>query len=238
MITLIHSAADKPLADRISADLQASGFTVTDSIQPEREHIVVGVLSPDAVSDAAFIRAVDAANDNGQTMIVVKARPVEIPKNLDHLLQIDFSNDYPITLLKAEIATLKSANAPYAVRMNTAKVRASNRRALIGIGLLVVTMFVVASVMIILFDIESPAEEYAAVDTQVALTRDFLIEPTMQYLATILPRSTEAADAFAATVDAVPTRLQPFVAWTATAIHEQLGQFEITPAASATPDAG
>lgn len=237
MITVIHSAADKPLADRIAADLRADGFDVTDRIQTGRGHVVVGLLSPDATRDPAFTRAFEAANDEGQNMVVVQARPSETPKNLDHLPSLDFSSDYPIDQLKDQIKALSSDHTPYAVRMRTDKVRASNRRALLALGGLVLLMFIGANIAIILFDIESPAEEYAAVDTQVALTRDFLIGPTMQYLATALPRSTEAAEAFPATVDAVPTLLQPFIRQTATAIHQQLGQFESAPA-TATPDAG
>ncbi len=230
MISLISVAADRALADRITADLRAAGHTVFDAIQPGRENIVVGLLSPDAVRDPAFIRALDAANDFGQNMVAVVARPVDVPKNLDHLKLLDFSTGYPLAELREQVDNLGS-DSPLALRMQTSKVRASNRRALLFMGVLVVGLFVIGSIMIVLFDIESPADEYEAVDTQVALTRDAIIGPTMAYLSTILPRSTEAAEAFPATLEALPTALRPLVGATATAISEQLAGFELTPEA-------
>lgn len=230
MISLISVAADRALADRLTAELRAAGHTVFDAIQPGRDNIVVALLSPEAVADPAFVNALDAANDFGQNMVAVLARPVDLPKNLDHFKPLDFASAAPVPELLAQVERL-SSDAPYALRMQTGKVRAANRRALLFFGVLVVGMFIIASIMIILFDIESPADEYEAVDTQVALTRDAIIGPTMEYLSTVLPRSTEAAEAFPETLEPIPTVLRPLVALTATAISEQLAAFETTPEA-------
>ena len=238
MITLLNSPTDRPLADRIAADLRAAGATVTDSIQAGRQSVVVALLSPDSVRDAAFLHALDAANDFGQNTVAVLAKPVELPKNLNHFAPIDFSGGYPLAELRAQVDALSGDKPPFAVRMHTSKVRASNRRAgfvLIG---LVLFLFVVGSILIIMFDIESPEEEYQAVDTEVALTRDFMIGPTLQFLATALPRSTEQAQAFPETLEAVSTAIRPFFGATATRMNEQLQQFEIAPGTTATPDAG
>jgi hypothetical protein len=212
----------------LTAELRAAGQTVFDAIQPGRRNIVVALLSPEALRDPAFTKALDAANDFGQNMVAVLARPVELPKSLDHLKPLDFTSGSPVPELLAQVDRL-SNDTPYAVRMQTGKVRAANRRALLFFGVLVVGLFVIGSIMIILFDIESPADEYAAVDTQVALTRDAIIGPTMAYLSTVLPRSTEAAEAFPETLEPIPTVLRPLVALTATAISEQLAGFEATP---------
>lgn len=230
MISLISVASDRALAEQLAAELRAAGHTVVDAIQPGREPIVVALLSPDALRDRAFVAALDAANDFGQNMVTVLARPVELPKNFDHLKPLDFTSGASVADLLAQVSSLGS-EAPYAVRMQTGKVRAANRRALLFFGVLVIGLFVIGSIMIILFDIESPAAEYAAVDTQVALTRDAIIGPTMAYLSTVLPRSTEAAEAFPETLEPLPTVLRPLLALTATAISEQLAGFEATPEA-------
>ena len=238
MITLLNSPADRALADHITADLRASGATVADAIQTGRQHVVVALLSPDSVGDPAFIRALEAANDFGQNMVAVLVRPVELPSNLEHFAPIDFSDGYPIDALRAQVAALSGDKPPYALRMQTSKVRASNRRAGVILIGLVIFLFVVGSIMIILFDIESPADEYEAVDTQVALTRDVMIGPTMQFLSTALPRSTEQAQAFPETLEAVSTVIRPLFAATATAMNAQLAQFELAPGVTATPDTG
>lgn len=237
MITLISHPADRAFADRLTADLRAAGYTVFDSIQPGRGNVLVAIISPDALADDAFNHALQAANDLGQNMVGVQARPVAIPDDLDHVTLLDFETAYPLDELRAHVDALSGDKAPYPVRMQTPRVRASNRRAGVALGLLVLVMFVVASIAIILFDIESPQDEYDAVDTQVALTRDVYIQPTMQFLATVLPRNTEAAASFHETLEAVPTLVRPFLGGTATAMHEQLQQFAMTPNAAATPTA-
>jgi len=238
MITLLNTPADRALADRIAADLRATGVTVTDALQTGRQHVVVALLSPDSVRDAAFVRALDAANDFGQNTVAVLVKPVDLPRNLNHFAPIDFTAGYPIAELRAQVDTLSGDKPAYAMRMQTSKVRASNRRAGIVLVGLVAFLFVVGSIMIILFDIESPADEYEAVDTEVALTRDVMIGPTMQFLATALPRSTEQAQAFPETLEAISTVIRPLFAATATAMNEQLAQFDRALGVTATPDAG
>lgn len=238
MITVLNVPADKALAERIAADLRATGAEVTDSIQTGRQNVVVALFSPDSLADAAFLRALDAANDFGQNTLAVQVKPAELPKNLNHFAPIDFSTDYPIATLREQVALLTSGKLPYALRMQTGKVRASNRRAGFVLFGLVLFLFVVGSIMIILFDIESPADEYEAVDTEVALTRDVMIGPTMQYLSTALPRSTEQAQAFPETLEAVSTVIRPLFAATATTINQQLAELNSAPGLTATPDAG
>jgi hypothetical protein len=101
---------------------------------------------------------------------------------------------------------------------------------------IVITMFLIGTYFIGIGVIRVPQQEYNELYTEVAVTRDAMIGPTMQYLSTILPRSTEQAVEFDATLRAIPTILRPFVALTATAIDEQLQQFEITPRPEATEE--
>ncbi|MFO7322173.1 MAG: TIR domain-containing protein [Chloroflexota bacterium] len=241
MIAITYNSADRSLAQRILNDLRDRGMDVlTEGVLSGQGHILIAVFSPQALDDRSLWQAVEAALDQSQHVLPVLAEPVELPDMISHLQAVDFSQQYRWEALEAQLKLLMSPDAPRAMRVLTSRTRAANRRTGLVLAAIAAVVFGAAIYMIAVLDLQMPAEEYAAIDTQVALTRDFLIGPTMEYLATVLPRSTEQAQSFPATLDAIPEVVQPFVAATATTIHEQLGQLqsgnggaEITP----TPEA-
>jgi hypothetical protein len=79
-------------------------------------------------------------------------------------------------------------------------------------------MFAIGLFAVAVLNVEAPVEEFNAIDTEVAATRDFLIAPTLDGYLRFLPGSAEEASVYPATVQAVPTRIRPFVAATATAV--------------------
>lgn len=238
MIAITYSAADSSLARRILDDLRDRGLDVlTEGVMSGQGHILIALLSPQGLVDRAVWRAIEAALDQGQQLLPVLAQPVELPDMISHLQPLDFSRHYDWDALQARLELMLSPNAPRAMRVLTTRTRAANRRAGLVLTIIAAIMFGAAIYMIAVLGLRMPSEEYDQIDTQVALTRDFLIGPTMEYLSTVLPRGTEQAESFRATLDAVPDRLQPFVAGTATAIHDQLIQFEAgtVDSAEATP---
>jgi hypothetical protein len=68
--------------------------------------------------------------------------------------------------------------------------------------------------------LQAPVEEYNGIDTMVALTRDVIVAPQLQIYAEFLPRSTEDATNYVATLLAVPSPYRPLVAQTATAVAQ------------------
>lgn len=229
-ISILHAPTEAALAERIRDDLRAEGrYTVIDRVQPGANAIVIALLSPAALNDPAFMDGLYEALDASQWVLPVRAQPVDVPHEIDHLPVVDVTDGYDYAVLRGQINTIEESPGRYPVRVRTPKVRRSNRRTGIVLAALVLAMFVFSTWAIIMFDIEAPREEFEAEDTALAQTRDVLITETMAYLSTFQPRSTEAAEAFPATVDAVSTRVQPFFAGTATAIHDELARFNATP---------
>lgn len=236
MISITHSAKDAPLAARIADDLRAAGYAVAERVQPGRDHLLIVLVSPDAENDTALLREVEAAHDEGQRVVPVLTAPTELPSLLNHLEPVDATKGYDAGALRERIEAELTPGARLPLRVRTTKVRRSNTRALLVLSALAVIIFVISTYYIAIGVIRPPQDEYNAIDTQVAETRDFLIGPTMEFLSTALPRSTEQAAEFPATLEAVQTRVRPFFAQTATAVDVLLEEFEIAPTPEATEE--
>ncbi len=238
MITLAYPARNAATAERIATDLRQHDYDVADTVQPGRDPILIVVVSAATADDPRAEAMIEDALDAGQQVIPVLVESVELPELIDHFAPLDFTSRYNWNELETRLTEALAPSGRYPLRVKTSKVEAANRRTGFVLVAVAMVMFLIAVYFIGIGIIEVPEEEYAEVDTEVALTRDSMIGPTMQYLSTALPRSTEQSADFPATVQALPTVLRPFFALTATAIHEQLQQFEIaTPAAEGTPDA-
>ena len=97
----------------------------------------------------------------------------------------------------------------------TPSVRKANRRAAAVVGGVVLLAFTASIILIAVFDYGPPQGEFAGVETKVILTRNYFVDEA-------LPRSTEDAAHFQATYDAAQPSLQPILAATATAIHNDV----------------
>jgi hypothetical protein len=194
MTRIIYAAQDRALAERIEQDFQ------------DVSEQVIAVLSPAAVQDGNLQDAIVHTMDTGRRIVPVLAAPTPLPKVIEHLQPVDFSAGYDADTLRAR---LSDAGTPMKVR--TPAVRKLNR--LDGYFMLAVVLFcfVVGLIFVAGGVIRNPDTEYAAVETEIALTRNFYVDAN-------LPRSTQEAAEFASTVQAAPTALRPFLSATATAV--------------------
>jgi len=216
-VKLASSAADAALAKRIADDLRGP-FTVVEGAGSGEYDLLVLLLSKTAEADPAVRDAMIAALDVGKHVVPVLAEPVALPRLINHLTAADFSaGAYPIDDLRAAIAWLTGPDAPLPMRVLTPKTRRKNR----GIGLIVFgaafIMFAIGIIAVGVFDLEAPAEEYANIETQIVATRDALIGPTLEVYGQLLPRSTDEAAVFEATLERIPTVHRPFRDASATA---------------------
>lgn len=220
-VKLASSAADAALAQRLAGDLRGQ-FTVVEGTNAVDYDVLALVLSKAAEADAVIREAMIAALDAGKHIIPVLAEPVALPRLINHLTAADFSaGAYPIDDLRAAVAYLSGPDAPLAMRVLTPKTRRQNR----GVGLIVFAaafiMFAIGLIAVGVFDLEAPAEEYANIETQIVATRDALIGPTLEVYGQFLPRSTDEAAVFEATLERIPTVHRPFMEATATAAAVQ-----------------
>lgn len=207
MLTIAYHDSDSELAGRLQRDLHKA------HVEPEKPLLLV-LVSPDSVTDSSVQEAIGQAQRGKHAIVAVQVKATPLPIGLGDVPLVNFTGGYHLDALLAEI--MQTVPMKYAVR--TGRLNASNRTAILVITILAVAMFVLSLLLIGGGMIGFPNEEYNAVDTEAAVTRDAQIRPT---LALIEPRTTDDAANFAPTVEALSTFVRPFARMTATAIAEE-----------------
>jgi hypothetical protein len=211
MLTIINNPQDAALAQRVTTDLKAQGFAFNDTMTTDKTHILLAVISPPANADASIENVITQAFDNGQHVVLLIAQPTTLPKLINHLKTFDFSSSYPLPSLTEHLQHLASPEAGLPLKVLTPKARVKNRGAGIWLTVVVLFWFIVALVVVGIFRIQAPVEEYNTIETEYAATVASIVQQN-------LPRSTEEAINFPATVQAVTTAQRPILIETATAL--------------------
>lgn len=221
MLKVLYNANDARLANRIESDLRNAGYDLLPADQGmARDDVLIPILSPAAQREDTILDAIYAALDRSQHVLPVIAQPVDIPRTFNHLPVVDFSETYDFNALKASVDAALSSNARLPLKVLTPATRRANRTTGLVVALIAVFMFLVGLYAVGVLKIQMPQEEYNAVDTEAAMTRDAITAPELEIYARFLPQSTEDAANYQATLQAVPTAYRPLMAMTATA-HAQ-----------------
>lgn len=230
MLKLLYTPTDAALAARLETDLRGAGYDFTDG-----KPVLIPILSPAALNDATINAAINAALDRGEHITPVIAAPITFPRLIDHLAFADFTEEYALDALKTNIdaALSPEARLPLAV-LTPSRQKANRSFGLIMVGI-VLFMFVVGLYAVGVLKIQMPQEEYDAIDTEVALTIQPIVAPVLATYAQFLPRSTDEAANYAATLRVVPTVYRPLMAATATAYAEHADDPVITQRPTSTP---
>jgi hypothetical protein len=211
MIHITSAPEDAALATRLKTDLQGAGYTVSDELPRESSHILIAVLSPTAWENADLQATVIRALDGSQHIIPVLAGTVALPKLIAHLTPVDFSASYKLEVLKHEVDRLSAPDAPHPMRVLTPSVKSRNQRIGYWLLLLAIVWFVVAIVLIGVFRVQAPTDEYNTIATFAQATINV-------YVGQNLPHSTLEAENFPATLRAAPTAQRPLLIATTTAM--------------------
>ncbi len=217
MLKLIYTASDSAAAGRISEDFRKAGYEIGAGA-PAHGDTVMLLLSPPSQADPAQQAALIAALDLSLHIVPVMLQPVALPKLIDHLDVVDFSQSYDFAALKAQVDRDLSANAPLPMRVLTPTVKRSNRSAGLVITVAVLIMFAVGLYGVGVLHIQAPVQEFNSEATFEAATVEKMVAPLMATYAQFFPKSTEDALHYDATLRAVPTVYRPLVAATASAI--------------------
>lgn len=201
-MTIIFHQSDAALAARIQNDLPRNLNADTN---------LIVTLSPKAVQDSAIQNAIVQALDQNRRIVPVLAQATPLPKLIEHIEPLDFTEGYPLDIL---IAKLSAPADSLHLKVRTPSVNNSNRRTAYVIAAVVLLMFLGGIYLVGVMGIQAPAEEFNNVETEIIETRDY-------YVDSVLPRSTEDALNFQATVDAARPTLRPVLIATATAIAGQ-----------------
>ncbi|MGQ9910202.1 MAG: hypothetical protein ACUVS2_15355 [Candidatus Flexifilum sp.] len=218
-VRLIIAETERALAEQAARDLRSAGHSVEMVWEPERDAIAIAVMSQAAFDDARTYEQVEAALDAGQHVVFVAREALKLPRTVDHLPVIDYTSGSGPQTLRETVTALSAEGARLPLKVRTASVRRANRQAGIIVGAIVLFMFAVGLYGVGVLGIQAPREEYNAVETEAALTRDFLAAPELAVYARFLPgnAATAAAVDYQPTLNAVPTVYRPLMALTATA---------------------
>ena len=212
-LSLIYTTSDAALAESIERSVAKAGHTVHKTVLTGRQPISILVFSEVAKADKTFQDALYAVLDNHQHIIPVLAEKVALPRLIEHLQPLDFSGSVDEQALLAEIAVLSAPNTPSPATVLTPTKRKANQRfglIFAGIGFIV---FLISLYAIGVEGLRAPEDEFASVETQIILTRNY-------YIDNALPRSTEEAANFEITFEYMPTIVHVELEMTATAIAD------------------
>lgn len=198
MARITFAPGDAALAERLQRDLN-----------DDANNVLIVVLSPEAVSNAGVQTAIEGALDAGQHIVLVMAKSTPLPKLVNHLDVIDFTQAYKIDELREKVAYLSGPNAPRPIRVLTASTRRANRRVAYWLGAAAIAWFIIG-IVFVMSGGKMPKSEYDAVDTSAAQQVEMIIERNV-------PHSTAEAEQFPLTLQAAPTRQIPFLIGTVTA---------------------
>ncbi|PJF22316.1 MAG: hypothetical protein CUN56_06610 [Phototrophicales bacterium] len=199
-VTLV--SPDEALGERLRQDLTDAGYT----IQPGS--MLVVVLEPD---NQVVMDAIIDALDNHQHILPILTQPLELPRLIDNLQPLDFSESYSKQALLERVAALTDPKAPPPLTTLTPRKRHQNMQVAYWLIGLCIVIFGVAIWGVMAGIFIPPEDEFAGVDTQVYLTRNWYIDQA-------LPKSTEDALNFLPTVEEARETVQPYLIATATGI--------------------
>jgi hypothetical protein len=189
MLNITYAEQDAALATSIQKDVTASGLTLDHS------YLLV-LLSRLTLNDSTIQSAIQTALREKQRVVPVLVESgVTLPPELQSAKAIDLSGGYhPVRVIGA----LK--------RMELGEDRITRSWRLLIAMLAIVGIAFVASVWGITRGvIRFPAEEYATENARTDATLQALVGPTLQL---IVPRTTDEAAGFQATLDALPRSMK------------------------------
>jgi hypothetical protein len=199
MTTIVFNPTDSVLAERIRADL--TGIS-------SDENTSIFVLSPQAVSDPDVQTAVAEAIDQHRHIIPVLAKAAPLPQLIEHMEPVDFSQNYDFDRLMARLA---ASSGELQMKVHTPKTVKGNRYTGLIVAFFAIVMFLAGLYGVGVMGLQAPTDEYNAVETEIIETRN-------AYIDAALPRSTEDALNFQATVDGAAPTLRPLLVATVTAL--------------------
>ncbi len=199
MISITYSADQKSLAEKIRDDLASA------DVQPAHPVLIV-LVSNESNNDPSVQREVEQALKRGFTIVPILTESVSVPETLDAVKPLNMSGGYKSQPLLTRLSQST---------MTRTDVRTANRRALTVIGAIALVMFSMGIIGIMGGVVAFPVDEYNEEATYQAEWVNGLIVETLEYAQ---PRTTQDAENFEATLEAVPTRVFLFVRGTATAL--------------------
>jgi len=197
MLNITYAPSEAELAEKLQNDLGQAAFEL------ENNFLIV-LVAPESSSEETVEKAIKDALAEGHKVVPFMVRDAAVPQPIRNMPVFNMKNNYKINKV---VDYLKKVDQGERIK--------SNNQAFLFLGIIVLIVFTLSMIGLASGLVAFPRDEYdAAIATENA-ARDALIQPTLDVWQ---PRSTEDAENFPATVEAVGTRYRSFVIMTATAI--------------------
>jgi hypothetical protein len=206
-VTLVYAESDHKLAMRIRGDLEAQSIRVSDDLGDNS--VVVAVLSAQAVNSPKVMNMLNIASDKYHHILPVLAENIKLPRLIDHLAPLDFSQAYLEKSLMKRVTELASPDAPRPLTALTPAKRRQNVQSSIIYAVAAFGIFLLGIIGVGVYGLQAPAERFYGIETQVYLTQRVFIDRA-------LPRSSEDAVSFELTITHIPTKARMEAIATAT----------------------
>lgn len=211
MLNISYGAENAALASQIESDLKAARVRAYRDAA-DAPKVLIALITPESTMDEVQAAAWRAALNHGDFVLPVLTNGAELPGSLAQLPPLDCNSGYDPNALLERLAQMAQRERQFPLRVIAPKTKRNNRRVALVLSLLAVLMFGAAIWGITVGLVGFPEEEYEEVEAEFQGTLGALVD-------NVLPRSTQDAQNFPATVDAAPTRLQPLLVQTATALY-------------------
>jgi hypothetical protein len=207
VVTLAYAEADHKFAMRIRGDLEAESIQVTDDLADNT--VVIAIISATSIKSPVMIDILNRASDQYLHILPILADNSPLPRVIDHLQALDFSQTYSDKDLLDRLTYLTSPDAPRPITVLTPQKRKENVQSSVFYVIIALGIFLMGIIGVGVFGLQAPEEEYYGIETQVYLTQRVFIDQA-------LPRGTEDAVMFEATIPHIPTKARMEAIGTAT----------------------
>lgn len=210
-IKITFDPAQRELAQRISDDLKASNLRLDG-------RYLIALVTPALVADEAAVNEMASAQSKGYQIVPAVVQAAELPAHINALPPVDISDKYRKDKLRTHLRQVDITPA----------VKRRNRLLTVGLVAIIAVVFIWAVTGLATGQMGPPQDEFA---TEFAVQQAMIDEMMRPTLAGFMPRSTTDAEGFPQTMEAVSTRVQPYLMQTAT---EQAASIQATQAAIST----
>jgi hypothetical protein len=200
MLNISYAPQDAALAEKIQRDLSESGLWLDHPM-------LIVLVSPDTIADKTILHSIRIAQREKHAILPILLHAAPLPQELSACKPLDLSRGYDLNRL---IQAVKRADLGEARRR-------ANLRLLFWVSSAALIVFLVAIGTLVTGTIAPPTDEYA---TENALREGQIATIIFPTLDAFMPRTTEDALQFPATLEALQTRVMPFLMLSATALPQ------------------
>lgn len=201
MLQLTYTESDSEIAEQMRQDLSEAHIRL-------QHRILIVLISPESVADSSVIGSIHKAINEKQLIAPVILKAASLPESLNGLMTLDLQKGYK-----------KDKLIQFVDRVDIGQERLGrNRRWAFYVSVVILLVFIVSISTLSTGIIAPPLDEFATEKALEDAQVETVIAPQLEM---VQPHTTQDAENFPSTLEAVSEQLRPFVIATATALPNE-----------------